>query len=132
MVNKKNLKTKRKQKTHLTIKEKKEIIKFSAERPSFSNVFLFVFFTKKFKKKIDSRSIGNYFKNKENLNSEMIDDNNKKHRRSLVYDQIKNKVFSFVDKIKIKGGIITDDILIRKAVFFTERSKINEFKATKG
>ena len=73
MVDKKNLKTKRKQKTHLTIKEKKKIIKFSAEHPSFSNVFLSDFFTKKFKKEIDSRSIGNYLKNKENLNSEITE-----------------------------------------------------------
>ncbi|KAF7685758.1 Tigger transposable element-derived protein 6 [Cucumispora dikerogammari] len=132
MVDKKNLKTKRKQKTHLTIKEKIEIIKFSAEHPSFSNVFLSDFFTKKFKKEIDSRSIGNYLKNKENLNSEITDENNKKHKRSLVYDQIENKVLSFVDKIEIKEGIITDDILIRKAVFFAEQLKINEFKAFKG
>ena len=60
----------RKSSTTLTIKQKAEIIEYKEKHKNEKNTIIAGHFSIIFKVKIDARSIGNYWKNKENIKTD--------------------------------------------------------------
>ena len=119
-------------KVTLRMQQKKEIISFKESNSDKSNVFISEMFSNKFNVNIKPRSVGNYYKNKDDIIKITTINPEFKQYRPLVFDELDSKVNSFVDKIETEGGFITDDILLHKAQKYTEDLNLNNFKSSKG
>ena len=122
----------RKKKTTLTNEQKKEIIEYKEKHEKLTNVFIASFFSKKFKTKIDSRSVGNYIKDAKKIISHTYYAPNMTKGQVLKFPSIDEYMDAYIYDIEAKSGFINDFLIMKKAELDAKKSGIGNFSAKKG
>ncbi|KAG0434733.1 Tigger transposable element-derived protein 6 [Dictyocoela muelleri] len=106
----------------LTLQQKMEIIEYKKSNKDLKNSRIAEYFSSKFNKNIDRRSIKNYMNKEELIKGAYIENPNRKSvPKNIKYSILDTKLKEWVDLVGSQGGFITEKLLKAKAISIFEK-----------
>ncbi len=98
-----------------SIKDKREICEYKQKNPKATNVSIMSWFKEKHGRNLPRATVSEILKEKEKWLAMSVDFDKAKKLQSGRYADMENALYMWFCKVRNKGAIVSDDILIEKA-----------------